>query len=113
MCALAAHINLRYVYYHTRNINIHRSITQVGFSRCVYTIYLYTDPGLGRAMSGAALLDQMRQQAIDYGTDYRRAQVYTHTHACMHTWTHVCKGACLYAPTTGATTEPTGDEYES
>jgi thioredoxin reductase (NADPH) len=27
-------------------------------------------------MSGEALLDQMRQQAIDYGTDYRRAQVF-------------------------------------
>merc|ERR1712106_259838 len=33
-------------------------------------------PGVDRAMSGQALLDQMRDQAIDYGTDYRRAQVF-------------------------------------
>jgi thioredoxin reductase (NADPH) len=33
-------------------------------------------PGVDRTMSGEALLDQMRQQAIDYGTDYRRAQVW-------------------------------------
>uniref|UniRef100_A0A7S2VXY7 FAD/NAD(P)-binding domain-containing protein n=2 Tax=Eucampia antarctica TaxID=49252 RepID=A0A7S2VXY7_9STRA len=33
-------------------------------------------PGVDRTMSGQALLDQMREQAIQYGTDYRRAQVF-------------------------------------
>jgi len=33
-------------------------------------------PGVDRTMSGMALLDQMREQAIQYGTDYRRAQVF-------------------------------------
>jgi len=33
-------------------------------------------PGVDSTMSGETLLDNMRQQAIDYGTDYRRAQVF-------------------------------------
>ena len=33
-------------------------------------------PGVDRSMSGEALLDQMREQAVQYGTDYRRAQVF-------------------------------------
>ena len=33
-------------------------------------------PGVPTDMSGEALLDLMRQQAICYGTDYRRAQVF-------------------------------------
>ena len=33
-------------------------------------------PGVDKTMSGEHLLDQMRQQAVDYGTDYRRAQVF-------------------------------------
>eukprot|EP00622_Pseudochattonella_farcimen_P008076 FR744230.1.p1 GENE.FR744230.1~~FR744230.1.p1 ORF type:complete len:252 (+),score=15.55 FR744230.1:1-756(+) len=33
-------------------------------------------PGVEKTMSGQALLDQMRDQAIQYGTDYRRAQVF-------------------------------------
>lgn len=33
-------------------------------------------PGVETHMSGLALLDNMRQQAIDFGTDYRRAQVF-------------------------------------
>lgn len=33
-------------------------------------------PGVKGDMSGAALLDEMREQAIEYGTDYRRAQVF-------------------------------------
>ena len=33
-------------------------------------------PGVEHTMSGEALLDAMRQQAVDYGTDYRRAQVF-------------------------------------
>ena len=33
-------------------------------------------PGVDKTMSGQALLDEMRQQAVDFGADYRRAQVY-------------------------------------
>ena len=33
-------------------------------------------PGVSTEMSGEALLDLMRNQAIQYGTDYRRAQVF-------------------------------------
>lgn len=33
-------------------------------------------PGVDRTMSGQALLDQMRDQAVAYGTDYRRSQVF-------------------------------------
>ncbi len=33
-------------------------------------------PGVSNEMSGQALLDLMRNQAIEYGTDYRRAQVF-------------------------------------
>ena len=33
-------------------------------------------PGVDKTMSGMALLDEMRQQAVDFGADYRRAQVY-------------------------------------
>jgi thioredoxin reductase (NADPH) len=33
-------------------------------------------PGVDTTMSGAALLDKMREQAVAYGTDYRRAQVF-------------------------------------
>ena len=33
-------------------------------------------PGVSSEMSGEALLDLMRNQALEYGTDYRRAQVF-------------------------------------
>ena len=33
-------------------------------------------PGVDKTMTGEELLDKMREQAIDYGTDYRRAQVF-------------------------------------
>jgi len=33
-------------------------------------------PGVDSTMSGIELLDNMRQQAIDYGADYRQAQVF-------------------------------------
>jgi len=33
-------------------------------------------PGVEHTMTGQALLDQMQSQAIDYGADYRRAQVF-------------------------------------
>ncbi len=33
-------------------------------------------PGVDPTMSGIQLLDNMRQQAIDYGADYRKAQVF-------------------------------------
>merc|ERR1712151_1463705 len=33
-------------------------------------------PGVDTTMSGMALLEMMQKQAIDYGTDYRRAQVF-------------------------------------
>jgi thioredoxin reductase (NADPH) len=40
------------------------------------TSHIANYPGVDRSMTGLELLDQMRQQAIDYGTDYRRAQVF-------------------------------------
>lgn len=40
------------------------------------TSHIANYPGVDKAMTGQELLDQMRQQAIDYGTDYRRAQVF-------------------------------------
>lgn len=33
-------------------------------------------PGVDPTMSGTQLLDNMRQQAVDYGADYRKAQVF-------------------------------------
>lgn len=33
-------------------------------------------PGVDTSTSGRALLDKMREQAIDFGTDYRRSQVF-------------------------------------
>jgi thioredoxin reductase (NADPH) len=33
-------------------------------------------PGVDPTINGEELLDNMRQQAVDYGTDYRRAQVF-------------------------------------
>merc|ERR1719440_605519 len=33
-------------------------------------------PGVKNDMPGDKLLDQMREQAVEYGTDYRRAQVF-------------------------------------
>ena len=46
----------------------------IGALAITHTIANY--PGVDRTMSGEDLLDQMRQQAITYGTDYRRAQVF-------------------------------------
>lgn len=40
------------------------------------TSHIANYPGVDRTMSGQALLDMMREQAIAYGTDYRRAQVF-------------------------------------
>jgi thioredoxin reductase (NADPH) len=40
------------------------------------TSHIANYPGVDRSMTGEELLDQMRKQAIDYGTDYRRAQVF-------------------------------------
>lgn len=40
------------------------------------TSHIANYPGVDKTMSGQALLDLMREQAIDYGTDYRRAQVF-------------------------------------
>ena len=40
------------------------------------TSHIANYPGVDRSMTGQELLDQMRQQAIEYGTDYRRAQVF-------------------------------------
>lgn len=40
------------------------------------TSHIANYPGVDKAMTGQELLDQMRQQAIDYGTDYRRSQVF-------------------------------------
>eukprot|EP00591_Stephanopyxis_turris_P009158 CAMPEP_0195509082 /NCGR_PEP_ID=MMETSP0794_2-20130614/2110_1 /TAXON_ID=515487 /ORGANISM="Stephanopyxis turris, Strain CCMP 815" /LENGTH=318 /DNA_ID=CAMNT_0040636205 /DNA_START=215 /DNA_END=1171 /DNA_ORIENTATION=+ len=46
----------------------------IGALAITHTIANY--PGVDRSMSGQALLDQMRDQAIAYGTDYVRAQVF-------------------------------------
>ena len=40
------------------------------------TSHIANYPGVDRSMTGQELLDQMRKQATDYGTDYRRAQVF-------------------------------------
>lgn len=40
------------------------------------TSHIANYPGVDKTMSGSDLLDQMRQQAVDCGTDYRRAQVF-------------------------------------
>ena len=40
------------------------------------TSHIANYPGVDVSMSGEALLDLMREQAIMYGTDYRRAQVF-------------------------------------
>ena len=40
------------------------------------TSHIANYPGVDKSMSGMELLDQMREQAISYGTDYRRAQVF-------------------------------------
>ena len=40
------------------------------------TSHIANYPGVDRSMTGQELLDQMRKQAEDYGTDYRRAQVF-------------------------------------
>lgn len=40
------------------------------------TSHIANYPGVDKSMTGQELLDQMRNQAIDYGTDYRRAQVF-------------------------------------
>ena len=40
------------------------------------TSHIANYPGVDRSMTGSELLDQMRTQAIQYGTDYRRAQVF-------------------------------------
>jgi len=40
------------------------------------TSHIANYPGVDKTMTGQELLDQMRQQAIDYGTDYRRSQVF-------------------------------------
>jgi len=40
------------------------------------TSHIANYPGVDRSMRGEELLDQMRIQAVEYGTDYRRAQVF-------------------------------------
>lgn len=40
------------------------------------TSHIANYPGVDRAMTGQELLDQMREQAIQYGTEYRRSQVF-------------------------------------
>ena len=40
------------------------------------TSHIANYPGVEKTMTGEELLDKMRDQAIDYGTDYRRAQVF-------------------------------------
>jgi len=40
------------------------------------TSHIANYPGVDKAMTGEELLDQMRKQAVEYGTDYRRAQVF-------------------------------------
>ena len=40
------------------------------------TSHIANYPGVDRSMTGSELLDQMRTQAVQYGTDYRRAQVF-------------------------------------
>jgi thioredoxin reductase (NADPH) len=40
------------------------------------TSHIANYPGVDRSMSGSELLDQMREQAIQYGTRYEKAQVF-------------------------------------
>ena len=40
------------------------------------TSHIANYPGVDRSMSGAELLEQMKQQAVQYGTRYERAQVF-------------------------------------
>ena len=40
------------------------------------TSHIANYPGVDKSMTGTELLDQMRDQAVSYGTDYRRAQVF-------------------------------------
>jgi len=40
------------------------------------TSHIANYPGVDKTITGLALLDEMRTQATDYGTDYRRAQVF-------------------------------------
>jgi len=40
------------------------------------TSHIANYPGVDKSMRGDELLEQMRNQAIEYGTDYRRAQVF-------------------------------------
>ena len=40
------------------------------------TSHIANYPGVDKSMTGQELLDQMRKQAVDYGADYRRAQVF-------------------------------------
>merc|ERR1719506_541059 len=40
------------------------------------TSHIANYPGVDKTMRGDELLDKMREQAIEYGTDYRRAQVF-------------------------------------
>mmetsp|Transcript_6982 Transcript_6982/g.16296 ORF Transcript_6982/g.16296 Transcript_6982/m.16296 type:complete len:381 (+) Transcript_6982:4351-5493(+) len=40
------------------------------------TSHIANYPGVDRSMTGQELLDQMRKQAEDYGTEYRRSQVF-------------------------------------
>ena len=40
------------------------------------TSHIANYPGVDKTMGGDELLDKMREQAVSYGTDYRRAQVF-------------------------------------
>ena len=40
------------------------------------TSHIANYPGVDKTMTGQELLDQMRKQAVEYGTDYRRSQVF-------------------------------------
>mmetsp|Transcript_18054 Transcript_18054/g.55539 ORF Transcript_18054/g.55539 Transcript_18054/m.55539 type:complete len:263 (-) Transcript_18054:566-1354(-) len=40
------------------------------------TNHIANYPGVDKSMGGEELLDKMREQAVSYGTDYRRAQVF-------------------------------------
>ena len=40
------------------------------------TSHIANYPGVDKTMTGQELLDQMREQAVQYGTDYRRSQVF-------------------------------------
>lgn len=47
-----------------------------GVGALAITSHIANYPGVDKSMTGLELLDQMRKQAIDYGADYRRAQVF-------------------------------------